>query len=112
MSAGVDHDAEALPTTVPTRPPKVVVITGMARPLGAHLAARLARDPRIERIIGVDASPPDDDAMALLPGRLEFMLADLRLAPPVRLLINTGAEVVVHLAIASAADGHPGGRPG
>ena len=36
-----------------------VLITGVAGPLGAGLAARLAGDPGVERVIGVDTRPLD-----------------------------------------------------
>jgi UDP-glucose 4-epimerase len=91
-------------------PPRVVLITGAARPLGAQLAARLALDPRIEQIIGIDAVPPDAAAAAILPPRVTFVQADIRTAEPAKILITSGAQAVVHLAIVSAADGYPGGR--
>ncbi len=36
----------------------VVLITGVSRFLGARLAAQLAADPSVERIIGIDTVPP------------------------------------------------------
>ena len=38
--------------------PSVVLVTGVSRFLGGHLAARLAADPSIERVLGVDTVPP------------------------------------------------------
>ena len=38
--------------------PSVVLVTGVSRYLGGHLAARLAADPSIERVLGVDTVPP------------------------------------------------------
>jgi UDP-glucose 4-epimerase len=114
MSAGTDHgsDTDAPLTAGQVEPPKVVLITGVARPLGAHLAARLARDPRIERIIGIDALTPDAAAAALLPARLEFVQADIRTAEPAKVMIGAGVQVVVHLSVVSAAEGQAGGRSG
>jgi UDP-glucose 4-epimerase len=89
-----------------------VLITGVARPLGAQLAARLAQDSRIERLIGIDAFEPDETAASLLPARLEFVRADIRTAEPAKIMINAGVEVVVHLSVVSAAEGHAGGRAG
>jgi UDP-glucose 4-epimerase len=57
--------------------PRVVLVTGVARYLGAQLAAQLASDPSIERIIGVDLAPPRPAALARL-GRTEFVRADIR----------------------------------
>jgi len=36
----------------------VVLITGVSRFLGGRLAAQLAADPQVERVIGIDAIPP------------------------------------------------------
>ena len=41
--------------------PRVVLVTGASRYLGGRLAALLADEPSIERVIGVDASPPPHD---------------------------------------------------
>jgi UDP-glucose 4-epimerase len=104
--------ADAPLAAAPIEPPRVVLITGAARPLGAQVAARLALDPRIERIIGIDAAEPGEAAVALLPARMEFVRADIRTAEPAKILISAGVQAVVHLAIVSAADGHSGGRAG
>ncbi len=49
---------------------------------------------------------------AILPPRMLFVQADIRTAEPAKILISSGAQAVVHLAIVSAADGYPGGRSG
>ena len=36
--------------------PSVVLVTGVSRFLGGNLAARLAADPSIDRVLGVDTS--------------------------------------------------------
>src|SRR5215475_11851644 len=92
--------------------PRVVLVTGVARYLGAAVAARLAEDPRIEEIIGIDAAPPSADVAALLPARVRVVCADIRTPEPAKLLIAERISAVVHLAIASAADPHTGGRAG
>jgi UDP-glucose 4-epimerase len=102
-------DADASMTRA-AMPPKIVLITGAGRPLGARLAARLALDPRIEQIIGIDAVAPNAAAAAILPSRVTFVRADIRTAEPAKILITSGAQAIVHLAIVSAADGHRGGR--
>ncbi|MGH3911322.1 MAG: NAD-dependent epimerase/dehydratase family protein, partial [Pseudonocardiaceae bacterium] len=34
--------------------PSTVLVTGVSRFVGGHLAARLAADPSIDRVLGVD----------------------------------------------------------
>lgn len=90
--------------------PRVVLVTGIARYLGAIVAARLAADSRIERIIGVDGNAPSTEVAALLPSRVEVVQADIRTPAPAKILIGEHVAAVVHLAVASAADPHAGGR--
>ena len=52
--------------------PSVVLVTGVSRFLGGHLAARLAADPAIDRVLGVDTVPPARDLRGRL-GRVEFV---------------------------------------
>jgi UDP-glucose 4-epimerase len=85
------------------------LVTGVARYLGAHLAARLAGDPRIERVIGVDATPPPPQYHSLLE-HVELYRVDPRTPEVARLLADADVEAVAHLAIAGSADQHSGGR--
>ncbi|GGM12805.1 MULTISPECIES: NAD-dependent epimerase/dehydratase family protein [Micromonospora] len=87
--------------------PGVVVVTGVGRYLGAHVAARLAADPRVARVIGVDSAPPSAELAGVLdrvervrvvPGDLGGLLGDL------------DVDAVVHLALVSAPDKQHGGR--
>ena len=68
----------------------VVAVTGARGALETAVIARLARDERVERIIGVDTVEPDMPAP-----KLEFRTADLR--DPVLSRALDGADVVVHL---------------
>ncbi|MEV6814670.1 NAD-dependent epimerase/dehydratase family protein [Micromonospora sp. NPDC051296] len=90
----------------PSRP-GVVVVTGVSRYLAAHVAARLAADQRIDRVIGVDLLEPGPEVIGLLdqverirvdPGAVGGLLADL------------DVDTVVHLALVSAPDPQHGGR--
>ena len=50
-------------------PPAVVLVTGVSRWLGGALAAELAADPAIERVIGVDTVPPSPEMLRRLGRR-------------------------------------------
>jgi len=93
---------------VDTTVPKVVVVTGVSRYLGARVAARLAADPRIERVVGLDPYAPPARLTELLEG-IELIRADYHAAS--NALARLGAEAVVHLAVTGAPDPHAGGRP-
>lgn len=88
-------------------PPGVVVVTGVCRYLGAHVAARLAADPRVDRVIGLDAQEPSADLAPLLTG-VDRVRADAGTAGSV--LADLGADTVVHLALITSADPAGGGR--
>jgi UDP-glucose 4-epimerase len=87
--------------------PGIVVVTGISRSLAAHVAARLATDPRIDRVVGLDPTEPGPDVAPILHG-VEHVRADSRAAAAA--IAEIGAEAVVHLAIATAPDKHNGGR--
>jgi UDP-glucose 4-epimerase len=92
---------------VVTSPPSVVVVTGVSRFIGARVAARLAADPRIERVVGLDPHDPPPSLLGLL-GDVELIRADARAATGV--LADLDAEALVHLAVTSAPDLQHGGR--
>ncbi|NJC81016.1 NAD-dependent epimerase/dehydratase family protein [Planosporangium mesophilum] len=87
----------------------MVLVTGVARHLGAQVAGRLAADPRVERVIGVDVTAPSGELARLLAG-VELHRVDLRHPEIARLLGDEGVEAVAHLAITTAVDSQPGGR--
>jgi len=89
--------------------PKVVLVTGVARHLGAQVAARLAADPRIGRVVGIDAATPAGEAARLLAD-VEVRRVDLSSPEIAWLLADTGAEAVAHMAIVTAVDHQSGGR--
>jgi UDP-glucose 4-epimerase len=86
--------------------PGVVVVTGISRFLAARVAARLAADPGIERVIGLDAADPSPE-LAGVDG-VEHVRADAGAAGPA--LAELGAEAVVHLAVTTSPDKQTGGR--
>ncbi|WP_341717775.1 NAD-dependent epimerase/dehydratase family protein [Micromonospora sp. FIMYZ51] len=87
--------------------PGVVVVTGVSRYLGAHVAAQLAADPRIDRVIGVDVPEPTPEVGALLD-RVERVRVDTGSVGG--LLADLDVDAVVHLALVSAPDPQQGGR--
>jgi UDP-glucose 4-epimerase len=81
--------------------PGTVVVTGVSRYLAAHVAARLAADPAIGRVVGLDPGEPAPDLAAVLSG-VEQVRSSVATAPTV--IADLDAEAVVHLAIVSAPD--------
>jgi UDP-glucose 4-epimerase len=92
---------------VVTSPPSVVVVTGVSRFLGAQVAARLAADPRVERVVGLDPHDPSPALQGLLAD-VELIRADPRAATAA--IVELNADAVVHLAVTSAPDPQNGGR--
>ena len=81
-------------------PPAVVLVTGVSRWLGGALAAELAADPAIERVIGVDTVPPSPELLRLL-GRTEFVRADIRNPLIGKVIGAASVDTVVHMNISS-----------
>jgi Nucleoside-diphosphate-sugar epimerases len=89
-------------------PPSVVLVTGVSRFLGGHLAARLAADPGIERVLGVDIVPPSRDMLRRM-GRAEFVRADIRNPLIAKVISRASVDTVVHTAL-SSEPARSGGR--
>ncbi|MFE7135988.1 NAD-dependent epimerase/dehydratase family protein [Streptomyces sp. NPDC057638] len=83
---------------------KVVLVTGVARQLGARLVRRLQRDPEVERVIGVDAV----ETGYRLDGA-EFVRADIRQPAIGRVLAERSVDTVLHLDVTGTPLG-TGGR--
>jgi UDP-glucose 4-epimerase len=77
--------------------PSVVLVTGVSRFLGGHLAARLAADPSIERVLGVDTVPPARDLRSRM-GRAEFVRADIRNPLIAKVVARARVDTIVHAA--------------
>jgi UDP-glucose 4-epimerase len=89
-------------------PPKIVLVTGVSHFLGAHLAARLAADSSIERVLGVDTVPPRPDAHRRM-GRAEFVRADIRNPLIAKVISGARVDTVVHASL-SPNPARSGGR--
>ena len=75
----------------------VVLITGVSRFLGSQLAARLADDPSVDRVIGIDTVAPRPAELALF-GRTEFVRADIRNPLIAKVISQARVDTVVHTA--------------
>jgi UDP-glucose 4-epimerase len=89
-------------------PPTTVLVTGVSRWLGGALAAELATDPAIDRVIGVDTVPPSSEVLRRL-GRTEFVRADIRNPLIAKVIESANVDTVVHMNISSTPAG-AGGR--
>ncbi|QVQ50624.1 NAD-dependent epimerase/dehydratase family protein [Spiractinospora alimapuensis] len=79
---------------------RTVLVTGVAEPLGAKVAATLGEDSRFERVLGVDSAPPAGPT-----GRMEFVRADLCDGGLPALIAESGADTVLHLSLAGRGSG-------
>jgi UDP-glucose 4-epimerase len=87
---------------------RVVLVTGVSRHLGSRLAGQLAADPTIDRVVGVDTTPPSKDDRVRL-GRTEFVRADIRNPLIARVISHAKVDSVVHTSV-TATPGRAGGR--
>jgi UDP-glucose 4-epimerase len=81
--------------------PKVVLITGVSRFLGTRLAAELAADPAVDRVIGIDSITPRRTDLRQL-GRTEFVRADIRNPLIAKVLAQARVDTVVHTPLLAA----------
>lgn len=78
--------------------PSVVLVTGVSREMGSRVAAQLAADDSIERVIGVDTMPPGPRAIGAL-GRTEFVRADIRNPLIAKVVNSANVDTVVHMNV-------------
>lgn len=83
-----------------------VLVTGVSRYLGAHLAARLAVHPGVRRVVGVDVVAPTGELADLLSD-VEIVTSDLRSI--VGVVHDGDIEAVAHMGVLSTPS--KGGRP-
>lgn len=84
-----------------------MLVTGVARQLGGRFVRRVQRDPEVDRVIGVDAVPPEHPL-----GSADFVQVDIRQPAIARVLAEYGVDTVVHLDVTGTPLGGGGGRTG
>jgi UDP-glucose 4-epimerase len=77
-----------------------VLVTGIGRYLGAHLAARLAEHPSITQVTGVDTIAPSAELTELLAGRVNIVTSDPR--GIVTTITEGNVEAVAHMGVLSS----------
>ncbi len=83
---------------------RVVLVTGVSRDFGGRFARRIAADPAVDRVIGVDVVPPRVDL-----GSVSFVRADIRNPVIAKVITGQDVDTVVHMSVQSAAH-ESGGR--
>ncbi|WP_018654694.1 NAD-dependent epimerase/dehydratase family protein [Actinomadura flavalba] len=85
---------------MPSSAARVVLVTGVARFLGARVAHALQADPGIERVIGVDTVPPVEPL-----GRTEFVRVDVRTPGIAKVIASGRVDTVVHSGLVPGTPG-------
>ncbi len=83
---------------------KVVLVTGVSRDLGRRFARRIATDPGVRRVIGIDVIPPRGDI-----GNVSFIRADIRNPVIAKIIAKEDVDTVVHMSVIATPAG-VGGR--
>ena len=76
--------------------PRVVLVTGVSRDLGARFARTLAKDDQYT-VVGIDVAPPRHDL-----GNVTFLRADIRNPLIAKIIASREVDTVVHLAMVAA----------
>ena len=81
---------------------RVVLVTGVAAHFGRRFARSLADDPAlagaVDRVIGVDVTPPRGDT-----GSVDFVRADIRNPVIAKVIAREHVDTVVHLSVAASS---------
>ncbi|MDX6299146.1 MAG: UDP-glucose 4-epimerase [Nocardioidaceae bacterium] len=84
---------------------RVVLVTGVAGDLGGRFARRIAGDPEVDRVIGVDVLPPRTDL-----GGVAFVRADIRNPVIAKVIAGQDVDTVVHTSVTSSSGRGGAGR--
>ncbi len=82
-----------------------MLVTGVARQLGGRFVRRVLREPDVDRVIGVDAVPPEHHL-----GGADFVRADIRHPTIAKVLAEHAVDTVVHMDVNGTPLGKRGGR--
>ncbi len=83
---------------------RIVLVTGVSHDLGGRFARRVAADPEVSRVIGVDVVPPRRDL-----GEVRFVRADIRNPVIAKVIAGEDVDTVVHTSVVASASA-VGGR--
>lgn len=89
---------------------QTVLVTGVSRYLGSRVAAALAADPSVRRVIGVDTVAPSRADLDRL-GRTEFVRADIRNPLIAKVIATASVDTVVHASVTATPHGAGGRAP-
>jgi UDP-glucose 4-epimerase len=86
---------------------RVVLVTGVSRDFGGRFARRIAAEPSVDRVIGVDVVPPRRDL-----GEVAFVRADIRNPVIAKVIAGQDVDTVVHTSVQASPNepGQAGGR--
>ena len=95
---------------------KVVLVTGVARHLGARFVDAIRREADVDLVVGVDVQPPAGDLGQPSSGQSQdqladyvFVRADVRRPAIARVIAEHSVDTVVHLSVSATLLGS-GGR--
>ncbi len=77
---------------------RVVLVTGVAADLGRRFARCLADGDAVDRVVGVDGTPPRGDV-----GGMQFVRADIRNPVIAKVIVREQVDTVVHLSVAASS---------